>query len=159
MKIFNRIITLVIVLAIAGVCIFGSKYVLPLIPEGFFDKKPSNNQTSQEVGAKSITITIEDRVNDTVLLEATVFKTDAETLGELLMENEEKLKVVVSEPGEYGRTIYGLMDVVTEDWNVGPWWMFESDDSECCTVNGFCPAMDDCTIVDGESYTFFFMAY
>ena len=108
------------------------------------------NETTERV---MLHITIKDEVdhkelfNDDVLVEGKI-----ETLADFL-EQAEELDVVM-EDGQYGKTILGMMGVKTEDFNKGPWWLYESENNESCKAAGSCDAASNLKIKDGDSFTF-----
>lgn len=114
------------------------------------EEKEPINETAERV---TLHITIKDEVdhkelfNDDVLVEGKI-----ETLADFL-EQAEELDVVM-EDGQYGKTILGMMGVKTEDFNKGPWWLYESENNESCKAAGSCDAASNLKIKDGDSFTF-----
>lgn len=143
MKNKKKLITLLAVVAIALGIVFAIKKFYPTV-----DKQQGNKQ---------ITIIINNLEGKEIFNKT--YSTDAEYLDKLLEEHAEELQLDISEVGEYGRSVNGLCGLVIEDWNIGPWWIYESENSECCKTNGFCPSVDTCIILDGEIYIFKFISY
>lgn len=104
-----------------------------------------------QVGSKSITIVIEDKMNNKELYSKTV-RTDAEKLGDLLVEVKE-VKAVF-EDSTYGRLLVSLVDVAQKDPVTGPWWLYSSTKNESCLAAGMCMGVDDTPIKDGDDFTF-----
>ncbi|NLZ75692.1 MAG: hypothetical protein GX914_04225 [Erysipelotrichia bacterium] len=143
MKNKKKFITLLAIIAIAlGIVFAIKKFSTPV---------------EKQQGSKQITIIVQNLEEKEVFNKT--FATDAEYLDKLLEEHAEELQLDISEVGEYGRSVNGLCGLVTEDWNTGPWWVYESENSECCKASGFCPSVDTCVILDGEIYIFKFISY
>lgn len=122
------------------------------------DKKddPSTKQETSEKTTLSIKIT--DTVNDKELFHDDVsVEGKADTLADFL-EKADVLQVEM-EDSQYGKTIMGMMGVVTEDFNKGPWWMYESDTNQECKEAGQCPASSQLHIENGDAFTFTYMTY
>lgn len=143
MKNKKKIIALLAIVAVVLGIMFVIKKIAPPV--------------EKQQGSKQVTIIVKDLEGKEVFNKT--FGTDAEYLDQLLEEHAEELQLDISGVGEYGRSVNGLCGIVTEDWSVGPWWIYESENSECCKTNGFCPSVDTCIILDGEIYIFSFFSY
>lgn len=117
----------------------------------------SNNTQKEEVTYRSTTlhIQVKDDVNKKTLLdkEITVDK-HCTTLADFLLEAKE-LQVEV-EKGSYGTTIIGILGMKTEDFNKGPWWLYESSTNASCIKNGMCNAADQLEIQNNDHFVFTF---
>lgn len=141
MKNKKKLLTLLAVVALAlGIVFLIKKYPFPV---------------EKQQGSKQVTIIVFNLEEEEIFNKT--FGTDAEYLDQLLEEHAEELQLEISGVGEYGRSVNGLCGLVTEDWNTGPWWIYESENSECCKANGYCPSVDTCIILDGEIYIFKFI--
>lgn len=115
------------------------------------DDKKEPATDSKESTTLKIVVNSEDKelFNDKITVEGEV-----ETLADFLEEADE-LNVVM-EDSEYGKKIMSILDVATEDWAKGPWWLYESDNNESCKAAGQCDAASSLKIKDGDSFTFNF---
>lgn len=103
----------------------------------------------------TLKLTIKDEINDKILFDEEVsVDKQVKTLSEFL-ENAKDLEVEM-EDGQYGKTIMGIKGVKTEDFNAGPWWLYESDTNEACIAAGMCAAADALEIKDGDVFIFKF---
>lgn len=115
----------------------------------------SKDATSKDATKEKTTLKllIKDEVNDKVLLDEEVsVDKDVKTLYEFL-ESAKDLEVE-TEDGQYGKTILGIKGLKTEDFQKGPWWLYESDTNESCVAMGMCDAVDALEIKDGDVFTF-----
>lgn len=126
-----------VILAAMVLCVLGFRFLLP------------GEEGNEDV--KQVTITVINDIEGTELFSDTV-ETQAQTLGELLDETKE-LKAVM-EQSTYGRLLVSLLDLNQGEMTTGPWWLFESDNNESCTVSGFCPAVDQTVIADQDRFVF-----
>lgn len=105
------------------------------------------------VGEKKINIVVTDRETKEVFNED--LDTDAELLGELIDEmNTEELILFILEgqaDSEFGRFITDIGDVELEE---GDFWVYDSENSQVCKDEGFCPGIDQLAIQDGDDFTF-----
>lgn len=130
---------------IAGLVIIGALVLSVMI-------SPMNKQQ----GDKSVTITILNDETGTVLLENKVFKTDAKSLGELLIQYKDELQLE-AEQSQYGLYITGFLGLSSkENGPNGPWWMYsyESPSQGLEMSIGQAPGVDDLMIQDGDRVTF-----
>ena len=107
-------------------------------------------------GEKEISITILNDETGEVLLDSKVIKTDAESLGEALVEHQEELKMEAEE-SQYGLYITGFMGLsAKENGATGPWWMYsyESPSQNLEMPIGQAPGVDSIMIQDGDIVTF-----
>jgi len=137
----KKLLTLLIVVALA----LGIVGIIKL-------KTPT--QEVQE-GNKQVTIIVINAEDNNKELYNKQLKTDAEYLYGLLKEHATELTLVAVESTQYV-SINGLCGIETLDWNKGPWWMIESENSACGALLGYVPSVDQCTIQDGEVYIFTF---
>lgn len=117
----------------------------------------SSNEPAKESDntAETTTLHIEvkDEVNDKELYNGDVsVEGTVETLYDFL-DKAEELQIVV-EDGSYGKTLMGMMGVETEDFNKGPWWLYESENNDACQAAGYCDAISSLKIEDGDHFTF-----
>ncbi len=111
--------------------------------------------TKQE-GDKSLTITILNDETGETLLEDKVLKTDAESLGEVLVQYEDELQLEAEE-SEFGLYITGFLGLSSkENGATGPWWMYsyESPSQDLEMPIGQAPGVDSLMIHDGDIVTF-----
>lgn len=113
-------------------------------------------------GSKTIEIVIIDESGDTeTVVHEGSYKTDAQLLSEFLLELEETgiitLELEGSKDDPYGRSIVMLMEMKTEDWNTGPWWVFESATNTDCLSAGFCAGIDFTPLYDNDNFQFNFI--
>jgi len=109
-----------------------------------------------QVGEKEISITILNGETGEVLLDSKVIKTDAESLGEALVEHQEELEMEAEE-SQYGLYITGFMGLSSkENGATGPWWMYsyESPSQNLEMPIGQAPGVDSLMIQDGDIVTF-----
>ena len=107
-------------------------------------------------GEKEISITILNDETGEVLLDSKVIKTDAESLGEALVEHQEELEME-AEQSQYGLYITGFMGLsAKENGATGPWWMYsyESPSQNLEMPIGQAPGVDSLMIQDGDIVTF-----
>lgn len=119
----------------------------------------SNDEAKKETPKEEITLTIKvnDQVNQKELLnEEITVKGNVKTLADFL-EKAEKLDVVM-EDGQYGKTIMSIMGLKTEDFNTGPWWLYESENNKACKAAGQCDAASNLKVEDGDVFTFNYTA-
>lgn len=118
-----------------------------------------NNVVEETKNTKETTtlhIEVKDEVNNKELYNGDIsVEGNVETLYDFLDKADELQ--VVAEDGQYGKTLMGMMGVETEDFNKGPWWMYESENNDSCQAAGQCDAMSSLKIEDGDSFTFRFM--
>ena len=111
---------------------------------------------SKQEGDKTIMITIvNDETNET-LLENKELKTDAESLGEVLVEYQDEL-LLEAEGSEYGLYITGFLGLSAKDNGAaGPWWMYsyESPSQDLQMPIGQAPGVDSLMIHDGDRVVF-----
>lgn len=126
---------------------------------GFVGYNYLNHKTIGEgtVGNKVIYVTVEDKSNNKVLLEKEEFKTDAQTLGEFLKENSDRLDANLQQ-SQYGTYIVGLLGLESTDQKKGPWWMYgySSPKGNVDYKVGQAPGSDSINIQDGDSVDFVF---
>lgn len=79
-------------------------------------------------------------------------KEEVKTLEDFL-KNADELKAEISK-GEFGAQIDGMLDLKTEDWQKGPWWLYSSENNEQCKKAGFCDAASALEVKDGDTFTF-----
>jgi hypothetical protein len=138
MKNFKKILVILGLVAVVGVSIIGAGQI-------FFPT---------EQGAKQITITVIDEMNNKVVVDKKVVRTDALELGELLDEQKEKLDVVMQD-GSFGRYIESISGLVGDmNSKTGPWILYSSTNNEACKAAGWCPGVDDLPIKDQDEFTF-----
>lgn len=124
-----------------------------LLLGGCSTKEEGTKESASSAETTTLNITIKDEENNKELFNGEVsVEGTAETLADFL-EKAEDLDVVM-EDGQYGKTIMGMMGVETEDFNKGPWWLYESDNNESCTQAGYCDAASNLPIKDGDNFTF-----
>lgn len=100
-------------------------------------------------------IKIVDEISDSILLEEDVSaEGKIETLADFL-EIASELQAELSE-GNYGLQLDGLMGLKTENWNTGPWWVYDSENNKSCVEMGMCNALSDLKIEEGDSFIFTF---
>ncbi|MBS3201326.1 DUF4430 domain-containing protein [Turicibacter bilis] len=111
---------------------------------------------SKQEGEKSITITILNDESKETLLDNKVLKTDAESLGEVLVQYKDELQLEAEE-SEYGLYITGFLGLsAKENGATGPWWMYsyESPSQGLEMPIGQAPGVDSLMIHDGDMVTF-----
>ncbi|MEG0273627.1 MAG: hypothetical protein RR690_00745 [Longicatena sp.] len=112
------------------------------------DKKEETK--SQEI---TLNITVKDAVNNKELFKGDVtVNGKVKTLADFL-EKAKDLEVEM-EDGQFGKVILGVKGVRTDDFDKGPWWLYESSNNEACVANGSCNAADDLDIKDGDKFVF-----
>ena len=117
-----------------------------------FTISPMNKQE----GDKSITITILNDETKETLLENKVLKTDADSLGDVLVQYKDELQLEAEE-SEYGLYITGFLGLsAKENGATGPWWMdsYESPSQGLEMPIGQAPGVDSLMIHDGDMVTF-----
>ena len=99
-------------------------------------------------------VVVEDKVNGKELVNKDITQTgQINTLNDFL-EKCEELDVVFKD-GSYGAYI-DEMSGLKQDFNKGPWWLYESDNNETCKESGMCPAVEELKIQDGDSFKFLY---
>lgn len=113
----------------------------------------STKEVVKEDNGETITlnIVIVNKVEDTELFNQEVTVAKVETLEEFL--NEQNAFAVETSTGAYGGQIDGMMDL-TQDFNKGPWWVYESSDNAQCVEAGYCDGISNLKVADGDSFTF-----
>ncbi|MGX8852772.1 hypothetical protein [Amedibacillus sp. YH-ame10] len=112
------------------------------------DKKEETK--SQEI---TLNITVKDAVNNKELFKGDVtVNGEVKTLADFL-EKAKDLEVEM-EDGQYGKTIMGMKGVKTEDFNKGPWWLYESSNNKSCQATGQCDGASELEIGNGDEFTF-----
>lgn len=108
-------------------------------------------------GEKTVTVTIENQVNNEVLVKDEVFHTNATTLEEFLTENKDTLKVEMTK-SDYGPFLMGLDGLNTTNMDKGPWWMygFTSKNPDVDYKVGAAPAVDKVNLGKESTVTFVF---
>ena len=118
-----------------------------------------NETNSKENTSSNETITlhvkVQDDVNNKELFNGDIsIEGNVETLEDFLKQADE-LDAVMEDSGEY-MTLMGMMGLETEDFNKGPWWLYESENNASCQAAGMCDAVNVLEIEDGDSFTFKF---
>lgn len=114
------------------------------------------NEVVSEIVDTSVSLLIIDKTEDKVLFDDVVSVEGSElVLADLLDLCADKL-MYEKDKGTYGTQVVGLMGVNTSDWNVGPWWMYESENNADCVALGYCMGVDEVKISDGDIFTFTF---
>lgn len=103
-------------------------------------------------GEKSISFIFENSEEGKMIKEIVV-DTDVLTLEEVLLEQDFEAEI---SSGSFGSFIDGLFGYVTEDMDNGPWWTYSSENNETCVTFGYCPAVNDVAINDGDEFYFTF---
>lgn len=95
----------------------------------------------------------EDKVlfDDEVTVEGTV-----STLEDFLVLAQDKLEIEFEKGGPYGTALIGMLGYKTEDWNKGPWWLYESENNESCKAAGFCEGISSLKVKNGDKFVFKF---
>ena len=141
-KINSKIISAIIVVIIAVLAIgISQKYL--------FGNKQEGN--------KIVTITIENQVDNKVLVKDQVYHTNATTLEEFLQENKDELIVEITK--EYKMPfLMGLDGLNTTDMKNGPWWMygFTSKDQKLNYTVGSAPPLNQVNLGKESTVTFVF---
>lgn len=113
---------------------------------------------NQNKDTSSKKINLEILVEDQSIYHDTV-KTNAHTLGDLLMELDEQGTLDIDyESGEYGMFITGINDH-NQDESKGLYWTYDSKDNSKCKADGYCSAADMLPIEDGNHFTFSLASY
>ena len=115
-----------------------------------------NGVKDETVGSVTITLTIEDTLNQKELFSGTVSAQGSDlTLADVLTANADKLQLV-SEDSTWGMQINGLMGVETTDWDKGPWWLYTSENNASCVDAGYCTGASELKVADGDEFSFSF---
>ncbi|MGL4450270.1 MAG: hypothetical protein ACRCTZ_03635 [Sarcina sp.] len=141
-KLSSKIIAAIIIIIIAVVAIgVGQKYLFG----------------SQQKGAKTVTVTIENQVDNKVLVKDKVYHTNATTLEAFLQENKDSLKTEITTT-KYGPFLMGLEGLNTTSMDKGPWWMygFISKDTNSNYTVGNAPGIDKVNLGKQSTVTFVF---
>ena len=107
-------------------------------------------------GEKEIYISIVNDETGEILLDSKGIKTEAESLGEALIEYQAELQME-AEASEYGLYITGFMGLSSkENGATGPWWMYsyESPSQDLVMPIGHAPGVDSLKIHDGDVIVF-----
>ena len=107
-------------------------------------------------GEKENYISIVNDETGEILLDSKGIKTEAESLGEALVEYQDELQME-AEPSEYGLYITGFMGLSSkENGATGPWWMYsyESPSQDLVMPIGHAPGVDSLMIHDGDIVIF-----
>lgn len=114
---------------------------------------PQSTSTPEVKETITLNFTIIDETNDNkVLFEGPIeVSSECETLADVI--NAASQLEAVTENGQYGMTILGLMGV-EGDWDKGPWWLYESENNEGCAAAGYCDGASNLKIADGDIFTF-----
>ncbi len=126
----------VIVLVILGVIVF----VNELMPKA-------------KEGEKELQITIVDAMNEDEVLLDKVFYTDAETLYDFLLE-EEELKTEFDMSGGFGAFIISMYGIEQGSMETGPWWLYSSETNETCKAAGYCPGVSSLVLELEDEFVF-----
>lgn len=121
---------------------------LGIVLTGCSEKKDT---TSNE---KEVTlhIVVEDKINGKELVNEEITQSGKiDTLYDFL-EKCDDLDIVFKD-GSYG-TYIDEMKGLKQDFDKGPWWLYESETNETCKESGMCPAVKDLKIKDGDSFLF-----
>ena len=139
-KLSSKIIIAIIIIVIAAVAIGVSQKHL--------------FGTAQK-GNKTVTVTVEDQVNNKVLVKNEVYHTNATTLEAFLTENKEALKVNITST-KYGPYLMGLEGLNTPSMDKGPWWMygFTSKTPDKTYTIGNAPGVKDVILGKESTVTF-----
>lgn len=107
----------------------------------------------KQAGVKEIEIIVVDRTKsaqEEVWRQR--YRSDAQTLSELL-EEQSDLHVQI-EQSTYGSLLTEICGL-RQNMESGPWLVFESENNASCKeYGGMCPAMDEVSVQDGDSFTF-----
>lgn len=141
-KLSSKIIAAIIVIIIAAVAIgVGQKYLFG----------------SAQKGSKTVTVTIENQVDNKVLVKDEIYHTNATTLEAFLQENKDGLKAEITTT-KYGPFLMGLEGLNTTSMDKGPWWMygFTAKDTNTNYTVGNAPAINKVNLGKDSSVTFVF---
>ncbi len=108
----------------------------------------------KDVGNKTIYVTLIDETTNKTLLDKQSYKTDAETLG-LFLDEENTDLVVVLTKYSFGRAIE-VINGLKGDMNnpAGPWIIYTSSNNKACLAAGFCTGVDELPIYDKDEFVF-----
>lgn len=131
--------------------------VIILVTSGIIIGNTLTSQNKTE-GNKTVTITIEDQVDNKTLLDNEVFHTNADTLEQFLTENKDTLKVDMVKEATYGDYLVGLYGLKTTDMNKGPWWIYSYSDpaAKLDYKVGYAPSIDKINLGKENYMTFVF---
>ena len=133
------------VLLLCGLFVFGTA--------GCSTDKPEANKNESTTLHITVNNQGKEIFNDDVTVEGEVT-----TLADFL-EAADELDVEMEDDSQYGAKIISILDVETEDWNKGPWWLYESDNNKACQEAGMCDAASKLEIADGDNFTFDFKSF
>lgn len=128
-------------------------FVSILVIGGCSSKPAEDKTTSTASSATTLSVTIKDEVNNKELYNGEVRVDGSVKTLAAFLEKADELNAEL-EDGQYGKTIMGLKGVKTEDFNTGPWWLYESANNTACQAAGMCGAADSLEIADGDQFTF-----
>lgn len=98
-------------------------------------------------------IKVKDEVNNKELFNGDVsVEGNIETLEDFLKQAD-ILDTVIKDDGQY-TTLMSLLGVSTENFNEGPWWLYESENNKSCQATGMCDAINVLEIENGDSFIF-----
>lgn len=121
--------------------------------EGCSPKEEPKTKTEDNQGATSLTIIIQDDVNNKELFNGNVsVKGKVKTLEQFLKKADEL--DVEMEDGEYGVIITSMKGVEIEDINSGPVWVYESTTNPTCVAAGHCDNLGALEIEHGDKFIF-----
>lgn len=131
------------------------KKLLKLMMILFLVTACSKPKTEVEDIQITLHIKIVDEISDSILLDEDVsVEGKIETLADFL-KNASKMQAELSK-GSYGLQLDGLMGLKTENWNTGPWWIYDSENNKSCVEMGMCDALSSLKVEDGDSFIFTF---
>lgn len=116
-----------------------------------------NEMNLKENASSDETITlhikVKDEVNNKELFNGDVsVEGNIETLEDFLKQVD-NLDTVIKDDGLY-TILMGLMGVRTENFNEGPWWLYESENNKSCQATGMCDAINVLEVENGDSFIF-----
>ena len=109
-------------------------------------------------GSKSVelTLTVDQAEGDDLIVLDKTYRTDAETLGDLLDEVSKEENIAMQLAGaktdSFGRYIVGIGQYVTTDSAVGPWWLINSTTNKECVEAGYCNGIDLQSVYDNDVF-------